>query len=76
MTLQFTRPMLLANLIAWPVAWVLLARWLEGYAVRVELGLLPFMAAGAAALALAMGTVAVYAVRIATAPPVLALRGD
>jgi len=71
---QFTRPVLLANLLAWPAAWWLLSRWLERYAVRIELTPLPFIAAGLGALALAAAVVAIHALRVAAAPPVTALR--
>ncbi len=71
---QFTRPVLLANLLAWPVAWWLLSRWLEQFAVRIELGPTPFVLAMSAALVAAVATVTVHAVRVALAPPIQALR--
>ncbi|HYE48964.1 MAG TPA: FtsX-like permease family protein, partial [Azospirillaceae bacterium] len=73
---QFTRPVLLANLVAWPAAWWLLSRWLEQYAVRIEMTPLPFLAAGLGALALAALVVLVHALRVAAAPPVAALRHE
>ena len=35
---QFVRPVLIANLVAWPVAWFFMSRWLEGFAYHVALG--------------------------------------
>jgi putative ABC transport system permease protein len=71
---QFSIPVLLANLIAWPVAWYYLRGWLEGYAYRISLNPLYFLAAGIAALAIAWGTVIVHTVLTARANPIHALR--
>ncbi|MBB6250694.1 FtsX-like permease family protein [Nitrospirillum iridis] len=71
---QFARPVLIANLIAWPVAWWGLHRWLMQFTVRVDQAPLTFVAAGGAALAVALATVAVHVIRVTQAPPVGALR--
>lgn len=71
---QFSIPVLLANLIAWPVAWYYLHRWLESYAYRITLSPLYFIAAGAAALAIAWITVIGHSLAVARANPVHALR--
>ncbi|HVW72680.1 MAG TPA: ABC transporter permease [Rhizomicrobium sp.] len=71
---QFSIPVLIANAIAWPVAWYYLHGWLEGFAYRITLGPLYFVAAGAAALAIAWATIFVHAWRVANANPVYALR--
>jgi putative ABC transport system permease protein len=71
---QFSIPVLLANVIAWPVAYYYLHRWLEGYAYRVSLNPVYFVAAGLAALCIAWLTVFAHAVRVARANPIHALR--
>jgi len=71
---QFSMPVLLANVIAWPVVYYYLHQWLEGYAYRISLNPLYFVAAGAAALVIAWATVIVHAVHVARANPVHALR--
>jgi putative ABC transport system permease protein len=71
---QFSKPILWANLLAWPVSAVLLNRWLEGFADHIELGPLTFVAAGLLALVIAVGTVAGHATLVARAKPVEALR--
>lgn len=71
---QFTRPVIVANLIAWPVAWWLMRDWLNGFDARIGLGPTPFLAAGALALLIAIGTIAGHAVRVASANPIRALR--
>jgi putative ABC transport system permease protein len=71
---QFSIPVLIANLIAWPVAWFYLRHWLQGYAYRISLNPIYFLAGGLAALIIAWVTVITHAVMIARANPVHALR--
>jgi putative ABC transport system permease protein len=71
---QFSMPVLIANLIAWPVAYYYLRHWLEGYAYRISLNPLYFVGAGLAALIIAWATVFVHARRVANANPIHALR--
>ncbi len=71
---QFAKPVLWANLIAWPVAWYFMNRWLHGFAAHVELRLWIFIAATVIALMIALGTVSIHAFRVATARPVTSLR--
>ncbi len=71
---QFSIPVLLANLIAWPLAWYYLHGWLEGFAYRITLGPLYFIAAGLVALVIAWATIFVHAWRVARANPIHALR--
>ncbi len=66
--------MLVANIIAWPVAFWLLNNWLEGYAYRISLQWWMFIFAGIAALGIALSSVLWQVVRAATAEPVKALR--
>jgi len=71
---QFSIPVLIANLIAWPVAWFYLHHWLQGYAYRISLNPVYFLAASAITLAIAWVTVIAHAVRVARANPIHALR--
>lgn len=71
---QFSRPVVIANVIAWPIAWWLMRDWLNNFDDRVTLGPVPFLAAAALALAIAVATVAGHAIRIARANPIHALR--
>ena len=71
---QFSVPVLIANAIAWPVAWYYLHDWLQGFAYRISLSPLYFVGAGAIALAIAWATVFVHALRVARANPIHALR--
>lgn len=71
---QFSRPVIIANLIAWPIAWWLMRDWLNGFDQRIALTPVPFIVAALAALAIAVGTVAGHAFRVARTSPVRALR--
>jgi putative ABC transport system permease protein len=71
---QFSIPVLIANLIAWPVAYYYLHHWLESYAYRISLNPLYFLTAGGIALGIAWITILGHALRIARASPILALR--
>jgi putative ABC transport system permease protein len=71
---QFSIPVLIANVIAWPLAWLFLNHWLEGFAYRISLNPLYFIAAAAVALLMAWATVFAHAYRVARASPISALR--
>ena len=71
---HFIGLVLIGNLIAWPLAWYYLSDWLDGFAYRIFLSPLYFLAAGAAALLIAWVTVLAHAVRVARATPIGALR--
>src|SRR5690606_16182427 len=60
-TAEFGRLVLVANLIAWPLAYFLMRRWLDGFAYRIDLNVLLFVAGALLALAVAMATVATVA---------------
>ena len=71
---QFSKPVIVANLIAWPAAWWVMRQWLNGFDSRISLGPTPFLLAGGLALAIAVATVAGHAVRVARSNPINALR--
>ncbi|HVW72582.1 MAG TPA: ABC transporter permease [Rhizomicrobium sp.] len=71
---QFSIPVLIANLIAWPIAWYCLHDWLQGFAYRIALSPVYFAAAGLAALLIAWATILAHALRVAGANPIHALR--
>jgi putative ABC transport system permease protein len=73
---QFSKPILVANLIAWPVAFYFLNDWLSGFAYRVEVGVVPFLLLGGGALLIGWLTVASHAVSVARATPIAALRHE
>jgi putative ABC transport system permease protein len=71
---QFSKPIIIANLIAWPAAWWAMRDWLNTFDARIDLGPAPFLLAGLLALAIAIGTIAGHAIRVARTNPIHALR--
>ena len=74
LTWQFSKPVVIANLIAWPVAWWAMRDWLNTFDIRIDLGPGPFLLAGLLALAIAIFTVAGHAIKVARLNPIHALR--
>ncbi len=71
---EFVFLVVLANAIAWPVAWYVMRRWLQNYAYSSGLNALVFIGAGAAALLIALFTVSFQSIRAASADPIESLR--
>jgi putative ABC transport system permease protein len=71
---QFSRPVLIANLIAWPAAWWVMRAWLNRFDARIDLDPLPFIAAAALGMAIAAATIGAHAWRVARTNPIHALR--
>jgi putative ABC transport system permease protein len=71
---EFSKWVLLANLIAWPLAYFTMNRILQIYAYRISLDVWIFLVAGAAALILAVTTVSYQSIRTALTNPVETLR--
>jgi len=73
---QFLRPVVIANLFAWPLAWWVMHGWLSGFDQRIALTPAYFLAATALTLLVAVGTVAGQAYAVARAEPAKALRHE
>ena len=73
---QFSKPVLWANLIAWPVAWWAMSRWLSRFAYHVDLAPWQFLSASGLAFVIALLTVSVQTLLVARQKPVLALRHE
>lgn len=71
---HFIKLVLIAILIAWPLAWWGLHRWLQDYAYRIDISWWVFVLAGVIALLIALMTVSILAVKAAMANPVESLR--
>ncbi|HET7315790.1 MAG TPA: FtsX-like permease family protein, partial [Sphingomicrobium sp.] len=71
---QFSRPVIVANIIAWPIAWWMMRDWLNGFDERITLGPAPFIFAALLALGIAVATVVGHAIKVARANPIHALR--
>ena len=71
---DFLKLVLIAFVVAVPVAYLAMQRWLADFAYRVDLGIGLFALAGALVLVVALVTVSYQAIRAATADPVKSLR--
>ena len=67
-------PVLIANLVAWPVSGYLMQQWLAGFEHRIAMNPILFVVAGLAAMVIAWMTVGGHAFRVARAKPANALR--
>ena len=74
MTKEFTVLVVLANIIAWPVAYVVMTKWLRNFAYRTEIGIATFLFSGLMALIIAVLTVSIQSIKAALANPVDSLR--
>ncbi|MGV3589502.1 MAG: ABC transporter permease [Adhaeribacter sp.] len=76
LTTDFLRLVLLANIIAWPLAGWAMHRWLQDFAYRTSISWWIFALAGLAAVIIALLTVSFRALKAALANPVQALRNE
>lgn len=73
---QFLRPVLIANLVAWPIAFFAMRTWLAGFVDRISLSPLFFLGATLLAVVIAVLTVLGQALKASRAAPAWALRHD
>ncbi len=73
---DFSKPVIVANLIAWPVAWIAARAYLNLFVTRIELTVWPFLAALCVSLLTAWLAVGVHALRAASVKPALVLRAE
>jgi putative ABC transport system permease protein len=71
---EFGKLVIVANIIAWPVAYYAMNRWLQNFAYRINIGLVSFVLAGVLAFTIALITVSFQSIRAALANPVESLR--
>ena len=74
LTRQFIRWVILANLFAWPLAYLWVKSWLAQFVYRIDLSATLFVVSGVAALVLAALTVGYQAVKASLANPVKSLK--
>lgn len=72
----FTRPILIATVIAVPLAWYGMSQWLNGFAYHISIEWTIFLVAFASALVIAWLTVSFESIKAATANPVKSLRSE
>src|SRR5690606_29920714 len=73
---NFIKPVLIAILLATPMAWYIMHKWLEDFAYRIELSWWIFALAGLLAVIIALLTVSFQSVKAALANPAKSLRSE
>jgi putative ABC transport system permease protein len=73
---DFLKLVLIANFIAWPLAWWAMHRWLEDFAYRIDMSTWVFLFAGLAALFIALFTISFQSIKAARANPIKSLRTE
>jgi len=73
---DFLLLVVIASIVAFPVAWWAMNKWLQDFEYRVNISVWVFMIAGIAALLIALITVSFQAIKAATANPVKSLRSE
>ena len=71
---SFALWVILANIVAWPVSYLVLDRWLQSFAYRIGVSPVIFLLSGSLALAVALLTVGFQAVKASSADPIQCLR--
>jgi putative ABC transport system permease protein len=71
---EFTKFLLLANVIAWPIAYFIMNNWMRNFPYRTSIGLQAFILAGAMALVIALAAVSYQSIKAAITRPIDALR--
>ena len=76
LSITFLKPVLIASLIAFPIAWWAMNSWLQDFEYRVTISWWVFALAGIAALLIALVTVSFQSIKAATVNPVKNLRTE
>jgi putative ABC transport system permease protein len=74
LSIDFVKLVAIANVIAWPVAYYVMASWLQKFPYRIDLTVEPFVLCGALTLLVVLATVSYQTIRASLANPVDALR--
>ncbi len=74
LSIDFTKWVLLANFIAWPLTWWAMKKWLESFAYRIDIPYWVFVVAGVLAFIIALATVSFHAIRASRQNPGMSLR--
>jgi len=71
---DYVKWLLVANVIAWPIAYLTINKWRQNFAYRINISFRMFVISGALALMITLLTVSTQAIRAALANPVESLR--
>ena len=70
---EFAKWVLISNIIAWPIAYFFMNKWLQDFAYRINMHFTIFILAGSAALIIAILTISIQAIKAAIASPIVSL---
>ncbi|MDB5024721.1 MAG: yknZ 7 [Mucilaginibacter sp.] len=73
---HFIKLVIIANLIAWPLAWFAMQKWLQDFAYRIEVNWLVFALVALLSVLIALITISFQSVKAAIANPVKSLRSE
>lgn len=73
-TKEFSKWVLLANILAWPAAWYFMNKWIQNFAYRTNIGWNLFLMAGITAIVIAVLTISYQVTKSAAANPVKSIR--
>ena len=76
LTMKFIILVAIANIIAWPIAYFIMQRWLQNFEYRVNINPFLFLLTGLATLAITVLTVSWQTIKAATANPVDSIRNE
>ncbi len=71
---EFIKWIIIANIIAWPITYFIMNKWLQEFAYRIDISWWLFIIAGCLALIIALLTVSFQAIKAATSNPIKSLR--
>ena len=74
LTKEYTKWMILANFVAWPIAWYAMNKWLQNFAYRINITWETFLLSGLTALVIALLTIGFQSVRVASENPIKSLQ--
>jgi putative ABC transport system permease protein len=74
MSREFIKWVVVANVIAWPVAYYFMSKWLQNFAYKTNISLWAFILSGTAVLLIALLTISSIAIKAATANPIKSLK--
>jgi len=76
LTMDYMKLIMVSIIIATPIAWYMMNRWLEDFAYRIEISWQVFFWAGILALLVALATVSYQAIKSALVNPANSLRSE
>lgn len=73
---EYGLTILISNLLAWPVSYLVINNWLDNYQYRVQQDIFSYLVVGASVLCLALLVITIQCLKVAGSSPVTALRAE